>query len=113
MAVWRAIAVRIQQGPTCHRFKCRAGEHLLAANASASFGRSTDRRLAIMIAEGTLVEDCLELPQPAANRTLVAQVEGLGITLPVEPSGPECVFEVLPLVHRESKGRFDRLPHRR
>lgn len=48
-----------------------------------------------MDAEGTLVEDCVELLEPAADRTLVAQVEGLGITLLGAPSRPECVFEIL------------------
>jgi len=49
----------------------------------------------MMDAEGTLVDECVELPYPPANRELVEHVASLGVDLPSEPSRPECVFEVL------------------
>jgi hypothetical protein len=59
--------------------------------------RAIDRSTAIAIveAEDTLVDDCVELPYPSADRELLDQVATLGITVGDEPSRPECVFEVL------------------
>lgn len=59
--------------------------------------RAIDRSTALVImdAEGTLVDECLELPHPFASRELRDHVADLGVTLFDEPSRPECVFEVL------------------
>jgi hypothetical protein len=59
--------------------------------------RAIDRStaLAILEAEGTLVDECVELPLPAASREVLDHVASLGVTLPAAPSRPECVFEVL------------------
>ncbi len=51
--------------------------------------------LAMMEAEGTLVDECIELPYPSAEQALVEQVTRLGIFVPDRPSQPECGFEVL------------------
>lgn len=51
--------------------------------------------LATMEAEGTLVDECVELPYPLASRELRDHLLGLGVTIAEEPSRPECVFEIL------------------
>jgi hypothetical protein len=54
-----------------------------------------DTVLASMESEGTLVDECIELPYPTAEPSLVDQVTRLGISVPDHPTKPECVFEVL------------------
>lgn len=51
--------------------------------------------LAMMAAEDTLVEECVELPDPQADAKLVAHAEGLGVSFEYQPSRPECIFEIL------------------
>ena len=59
--------------------------------------RAIDRPAALnmMKAEGTLVDECVELPYPLASRELRDHLSGLGVSLAEEASLPECVFEVL------------------
>ena len=59
--------------------------------------RAIDQSTAITVmeAEGTQVDECLELPYPSADRQLVDHVGSLGVILGERPSRPECVFEVL------------------
>ena len=46
-------------------------------------------------AEDTVVDECVELPYPPAEPSLVQQVVRLGIEVGDAPSKPECVFEIL------------------
>ena len=60
--------------------------------------------LKLMEAEGTLVDECVELPYPPASPALRDYVLGLGVSLAHDASHPECVFEVLRwcIVHRRA-----------
>jgi hypothetical protein len=51
--------------------------------------------LALMEAEGTLVDHCVELPYPQASPELRDHVASLGIRISEDSSRPECVFEIL------------------
>jgi hypothetical protein len=51
--------------------------------------------MSIMKTEGTVVDDCVELPYPSASRELVDHAASLGLKLPDDPSRPGSVFEVL------------------
>ena len=51
--------------------------------------------LALMEAEGTLVDECVELPYPMASPELRDHLLSLGVTMSEDSSRPECVFEVL------------------
>ena len=66
--------------------------------------RTIDRAaaLAVMEAEGTLVDECVELPYPPASHELRDRVLSLGVSITDDASHPECVFEVLRwcIVHR-------------
>ena len=59
--------------------------------------RALDRAtvLEIMEAEGTVVDECIELPYPAAEKALAGHLAHLGVAMPAEPSRPACVFEIL------------------
>src|SRR4051794_28971985 len=58
--------------------------------------------LALMEAEATLVDECVELPYPLATPGLRDHLLSLGVTVTDDASHPECVFEVLRwcIVHR-------------
>jgi hypothetical protein len=66
--------------------------------------RVIDRATALkmMEDEGTLVDECVELPYPAASPELRNHLLGLGVTTADDASHPECVFEALRwcIVHR-------------
>lgn len=51
--------------------------------------------LALMEAEGTLVDTCVELPYPQASLELRDHVASLGVRMSEDSSRPECVFEIL------------------
>jgi hypothetical protein len=51
--------------------------------------------LTLMEAEGTFVDECVELPYPLASPELCNHLLGLGVTIADDASHPECVFEVL------------------
>jgi len=51
--------------------------------------------LALVEAEGTVVDRCVELPHPSASPELRERVANLGIGLSDDSSRPECVFEIL------------------
>jgi hypothetical protein len=51
--------------------------------------------LTMMDAEGTIVDEWVELPYPPASRELRDQVLGLGVSTADDASLPECIFEVL------------------
>jgi hypothetical protein len=59
--------------------------------------RVIDRSTALkmMEDEGTLVDECVELPYPAASPELRNHLLGLGVTTADDASHPECVFEAL------------------
>ncbi len=71
--------------------------------------RVIDRATALkmMEDEGTVVDECVELPYPAASPELRNHLLGLGVTVADDSSRPECVFEALrwSIVHR----RYTRL----
>jgi hypothetical protein len=48
-----------------------------------------------MVADGTLVDECVELPYPEAGSDLLDHVAALGICFEERPTRPECVFELL------------------
>jgi hypothetical protein len=59
--------------------------------------------LATMEAEGTLVDQCIELPYPAASPQLIEVTDRLGLALGEEASKPECVFEILNWCHQHHR----------
>ncbi len=57
-----------------------------------------------MDAEGSVVDECVELPYPPASPELGEHLRALGVTVADDSSLPECVFEVLRwcIVHRRA-----------
>jgi hypothetical protein len=54
-----------------------------------------DTALAMMEAEGTAVDECVQLPYPPASRELRNHLRSFGVSTADDASHPECVFEVL------------------
>jgi hypothetical protein len=59
--------------------------------------RVIDRSTALksMEAEGTVVDECVELPYASASHELRKHLLGFGVTTADDASHPECVFEAL------------------
>lgn len=59
--------------------------------------RAVDREsaLAVMEAEGAIVDECVELPYPLASPEILDHLKGLGVSVSEGASMPECVFEVM------------------
>ena len=64
--------------------------------------KRTLQALTLIEAEGTLVDECAELPYPLASPELRSHLLGLGVITADDASYRECVFEVLRwcIVHR-------------